>query len=131
MRFLIVDDSRAMRTFVRGAIQNAYQGEVVEVESGFEALKLLSREPFNIIITDINMADINGIELMRFIRSSERHADTPVVVITTQATEQTREKIANFNHLKLVPKPFDPETLINAIEQLLTSESKSESTDLK
>ena len=70
-----------MRAFVRAALEDQVSsvGElsVVEASSGFDALRLLPRGPYALVITDINMPDINGLELVRFIRSNELHQKTP------------------------------------------------------
>ena len=78
-RILVVEDSSAMRAFVRAALEEAeIVREVVEAASGFEALRVLPREAFELAIVDINMPDVNGLELIRFMRGSEAHKRTPL-----------------------------------------------------
>src|SRR5262245_8494272 len=93
-RILLVEDSASMRTFVRSALESepSKLGElsVVEAASGFDALRLLPRGPYDLVITDINMPDINGLELVQFIRRSELHRSTPIVLISTQSSERDR-----------------------------------------
>src|ERR1043165_3586246 len=87
-RILVVEDSDSMRSFVRTALEwspdYAAGVEVVEASSGFDALRLLPRGPYDLVITDINMPDINGLELIQFIRSNEHHRATPILLISTQ-----------------------------------------------
>ena len=65
---------------------------MVEASSGFDAMRLLPRGPYDLIITDINMADINGLELIRFIRSSAHHRTTPLLIISTLRAEHDVER---------------------------------------
>ena len=68
-----------MRAFVTATLEAEGRFEVVTAASGFEALKLLPRERFDLFVTDINMPDINGLELIRFIRESAAHGKAPLV----------------------------------------------------
>lgn len=113
-RILIVEDSLSMRTFVRGALEmQAELGDVdvVEASSGFDALRLLPRGPYDLVITDINMPDINGLELVQFIRKSERHRETPILLISTQSSERDRERGLSLGANGYLAKPFSPEAL--------------------
>lgn len=83
---LVVEDSSAMRAFVRAALEEDGSAEVEEAESGFVALRILPRKSFDLVIVDINMPDINGLELVSFMRKSERHRDTPLLIISTEAS---------------------------------------------
>ena len=63
--------------------------EITEAQSGFDAMRLLPRARYDLIITDINMPDVNGLELIHFIRKSDQYRATPLVIISTQATERS------------------------------------------
>ena len=78
-----------MRQYVRGILKDNGHPGAHEVGSGFEAFRILAREPFDLVITDINMPDINGLELIGFIKKSKRHEKTKIVVITNQVKEKT------------------------------------------
>ncbi len=114
-RILIVEDSVSMRTFVRSALEADPRGQagmdVVEASSGFEALRLLPRGPYDLVITDINMPDINGLELISFIRKSELHRETPVLIISTQSSERDRARGLLLGANGYLTKPFSPEAL--------------------
>jgi two-component system chemotaxis response regulator CheY len=114
-RILIVEDSGATRAYVRGALATLETGdrptEVIEAESGFEALRLLPRGPWDLVITDVNMPDINGLELLSFIRSSERHRTTPVLLMSTQTSDRDRERGLALGAAGYLAKPFTPEQL--------------------
>lgn len=119
MKILVVDDSRAMRSYVRGALSSAFTCELVDAVSGFEALRLLPRERFDLVITDINMPDINGLELVRFIRSSSKHSDVPVLIISTQASERDRRKLRDVGASGFLAKPFEPQELVSNVRELV------------
>ena len=118
----------AMRAFVRDALEaDAELGptEVVEAESGFEALRLLPRGPWDLVITDINMPDINGLELLSFIRKSEQHRGVPVLLISTQSSERDRERGLKLGADGYLAKPFAPESLRDETARHLTPAASS------
>jgi two-component system chemotaxis response regulator CheY len=90
-RILLVEDSAAMRAYVRAALEGSAACEVVEATSGLEALRLLPRGTYALVITDINMPDLSGLELVAFIRRSQ-HKTTPIVIISTEGREVDRER---------------------------------------
>ena len=121
-RFLVVDDSPAMRTYVRTALEESGpEVDVVEAASGFDALRLLPRGRFDLVITDINMPDINGLELIRFVRESEHHKNVAVMIISTQSSERDRERGLALGANGFLPKPFSPERLRKAVATSLAS----------
>ncbi|HEY8430457.1 MAG TPA: response regulator [Sandaracinaceae bacterium] len=118
-RILVVEDSSAMRAFVRAALEEAaIVREVVEASSGFEALRVLPREPFALAIVDINMPDVNGLELIRFMRSSEAHKSTPLLVISSESSERDRERGLSLGANAYLAKPFTAEALVGAVRAL-------------
>jgi len=129
LRVLLVEDSSAMRAFVRAALEEDGTAEVVEAQSGFEALRLLPREKFDIVITDINMPDINGLELIAFMRNSPHHRSTPCVIISTEAAKRDRDRAMALGANAYLTKPFDPSALREAVQKLLPRESGSDQGD--
>jgi two-component system chemotaxis response regulator CheY len=131
-RVLIVEDSTSTRallkTIVEGdALTLALGGEpceCVEASSGFEAMRLLPRGPYALILTDINMGDINGLELISFIRKSDRHRATPLIIISTQSTEKDVERGLGLGANAFVAKPFSAEKLREVLTQQLTHVGK-------
>jgi two-component system chemotaxis response regulator CheY len=109
-----VEDSFSMRSFVRSALEAGGElgdVDVVEASGGFEALRLLPRGPYDLVITDINMPDINGLELIQFIRTNEHHRSTPILLISTQSSERDRARALSLGADGYVAKPFTPEDL--------------------
>ena len=120
-RILVVEDSASTRSLVRAILEEDESFEVTEAQSGFDAMRLLPRTKYDLIITDINMPDVNGLELIHFIRRSEQYRTTPLVIISTQATERDVERGKKLGADAYVPKPFTPELLRGACEKLLNA----------
>jgi two-component system chemotaxis response regulator CheY len=124
-RILVVEDSASTRSFVRAILEDpastAAMGalEVTEAQSGFDAMRLLPRARYDLIITDINMPDVNGLELIHFIRKSEHYRTTPLVIISTQATERDVERGRQLGADAYVPKPFSPDAMRETCVRLL------------
>ena len=120
-RVLIVDDSSAVRAFVRAALEatDEIEAEVEEAVSGFEALRVLPRESFDLLILDINMPNIHGLELISMLRRSERYSTTPVLVISTEASERDKQRALELGANAFLAKPFDAETLLAEVQLLL------------
>ena len=121
-RVLLVEDSASMRAFVRAALTSlAALGEleVAEAQSGFDALRLLPRGAWDLVITDINMPDINGLELISFIRKSEAHLTTPILIISTASSERDRDRGLQLGASGYLIKPFTAEAIVEqALEQM-------------
>src|SRR5689334_14984079 len=110
-KVLIVEDSKASRDFIAATVESVAGVEAVTTSSGFEALKILPRHKFDLIITDINMPDINGLELINFVKKNPRYRETPLFVITTEGRSQDREKGLALGAAEYLIKPFEPKNL--------------------
>ena len=117
VRILIVDDSSAMRAYVRATLEDQWNALVEEATSGFEALRILPREKFDIVVVDINMPNINGLELISFMRRSDTHRQTPLIIISTEASKRDREKAFSLGANAYLAKPFTAEQLIETLSQ--------------
>jgi len=117
---LIVEDSAATRALIRSAIEEIGEDlSTVEAASGFEALKLLPTENFDLIITDINMPDINGLELIHFVKTNPRYSGIPVIIVTTERSKEDKERGLALGASAYVIKPFRAEELQEAITRIL------------
>jgi two-component system chemotaxis response regulator CheY len=133
-RILIVEDSAAMRAYVRSALEDPVLGlpgdaEVAEATSGLDALRMLPRGGFDLVITDINMPDINGLELIRFLRQSPHYQGVAVLIISTQAAERDIERGLGLGADGFLPKPFTPETLRDAVVESLAKRKQADDGD--
>lgn len=107
-----------MRAFVRATLEEDGAAEVQEAQSGFEALRLLPRQKFDLVIVDVNMPDINGLELVAFMRKSEPHRETPLLIISTEASARDRERGLSLGANAYLSKPFTPEQLRAMVSEL-------------
>lgn len=121
-QILVVEDSAAMRTFIASTVEEIGDVTVTEAASGFEALKALPRKQFDLIITDINMPDIHGLELIRFIRENQRYASTPLIIVSTESSRRDRERGLALGANAYLVKPFTPEQLRQCVERYLAGE---------
>ena len=110
-RVLVVEDSSAMRTFVQAALEADGSAVVEQAASGFEALRLLPRQRFDLVVVDINMPDINGLELVSFMRKSDAHHTTPVILISTESSQTDRERGLAVGANAFLSKPFGADAL--------------------
>lgn len=122
-RILIVEDSATMRSLLVASLEELEMPvKIVEAESGFEALRYLPREPFDLVVTDINMPDINGLELVSFIKQNEKYSAIPLVIVSTEGSDRDREKGLGLGADAYLVKPFDPEDLRQVAAELLAQE---------
>ena len=116
---LIVDDSSMTRSIIRTAVEDIDDLETVEVATGFEALKLLPSTGIDLIITDINMPDINGLELINFIKKDPRFNSIPLVIISTEKSEEDKQRGLKIGADSYLTKPFTAEEVQDTIRALL------------
>ena len=103
---LIVEDSATTRALIRAVIDEIGEFETVEASSGFEALKMLPQQQYDLIITDINMPDINGLELISFVRNNPRFTHLPIVIVSTEKSEEDKKRGMALGATAYVTKPF-------------------------
>jgi two-component system, chemotaxis family, chemotaxis protein CheY len=118
-KVLIVEDSKATREFLSGAVEAMPGLEPVAVATGFEALKILPRHQFSLIITDINMPDINGLELINFVKKNPNYRETPLFIVTTEGRDADRQKGMTLGAAEYLVKPFERGVLESLIRQYL------------
>src|SRR5262245_58907232 len=106
-----------MRSFIATALEDAGILDVTEAPSGFAALQALPNGRFDLVISDVNMPDINGLELIRFVRSNPQHAKVPLVIISTDGRDRDRERCLSLGANGYLVKPFRPEVLIEEIRK--------------
>ena len=121
-KILVVEDSKITRDLIVSTLEDMEElsdYEIIEAENGFEALKLLPRNKFSLVLTDINMPDINGLELVKFIKGNHLYKDIPLVIISTEGSKRDREKGLALGADSYLVKPFEPEDLQELVKKLL------------
>jgi two-component system chemotaxis response regulator CheY len=93
--------------------------KITQVASGFEALRFLPREQCDLIVTDINMPDINGLELVSFVKSNSSYRDIPLIIVSTESSERDRDKGLELGADGYLVKPFEPDALRDLVRELL------------
>jgi two-component system, chemotaxis family, chemotaxis protein CheY len=126
MKILLVEDSPSTRAFLSTTIESGGvdtgavdELEIVEAGSGFEALKVLPHHKFDAILTDINMPDINGLELVSFLKNHPLYKSIPIMVISTESTAEDRKRAAALGAEEYVVKPFQAPELLAKLRKLL------------
>lgn len=117
-KILTVDDSASIRQMVTFTLKQAGY-DVVEAADGVQGLSKAKLETPNLIITDLNMPNMNGIEMIRNIRQEVSHKFTPILMLTTESDETKKVEGKQAGATGWIVKPFNPEQLIKVIEKVL------------
>jgi two-component system, chemotaxis family, chemotaxis protein CheY len=118
-KVLIVEDSEASRVYLAAAVTSFDGVEVVATDRGFEALKLLPLHRFDLIITDIQMPDINGLELINFVKKNPNYRNTPLFIVTAEGREQDRARGLALGASEYLVKPVKVEDLVELLRRYL------------
>jgi two-component system chemotaxis response regulator CheY len=117
---LVVEDSATMRSLIASTLEELEPAvKITEASSGFEALRLLPRGSFDLIVTDINMPDINGLELVSFLKKNPAWARVPLLIVSTEGSERDRIKGLGLGADAYLVKPFEPADLRGIARDLL------------
>lgn len=116
---LIVDDSKTFRKMVISVISKLGNIQFEEAESGLYALEKIALKPIDLVILDLNMPDMHGLDVLRFLRSSETYRDLPIIVLTTRGDEAMRKQALEEGANIYITKPFNPSELIDNVKKLL------------
>ncbi|MBP7936006.1 MAG: response regulator [Phycisphaerae bacterium] len=118
---LIVDDSVTIRQMVKKTLDIAglNVGEVYEASNGIEALAQLNDHPVAVMLVDINMPTMNGIQLLTRMRGNRRLKDIPIVIVSTEGSQQRIAELESIGAFGYVRKPFHPEQLRDVLKPLL------------
>jgi two-component system chemotaxis response regulator CheY len=118
-RILVVEDSPMTRSLIVSSLEDIGDFIVIEAANGFQALRKLPEESPDLVITDINMPDINGLEVVRFVKQHENFKHIPVIIVTTEGREVDRQRALNLGADRYLVKPFEPEELQEFVNELL------------
>jgi two-component system, chemotaxis family, chemotaxis protein CheY len=116
---LIVDDSPTIRRMVKASL-GALPGAVfTEAGSGLQAIEALAVSPVQMVVLDLNMPDMHGLDVLRFVRSHDHYKDVPVLVLTTRGDETSRDAVLQAGASAYMTKPFLPSMLAESVAELL------------
>jgi len=119
LKFLVVDDFSTMRRIVRGLLKEMGCNDVTEAEDGAAALQLLKVQRFDFVVSDINMPNMNGFELLKAIKADETLRHLPVLMVTAEARKEDIVLAAQSGAAGYIVKPFSKATLEEKVQRIL------------
>lgn len=122
-RILVVDDSATMRKMVIASLRDLKDISFSEAGNGLEAIEQVEIAPFDLMILDLNMPDMHGLEVLKFVLGHPNHQATPIIILTTKGDENSRSEAIAAGATCYLTKPFQPKLLAVQVQKLLTSVS--------
>jgi two-component system, chemotaxis family, chemotaxis protein CheY len=116
---LVVDDSKVMRDMITACLRPDPRFAVTQAASGLEAIERLSLKPFDVVVLDLNMPDIGGLEVVEFVRGQDKLKSLPILIVTTRGDDGSRTKVMAAGASKFMTKPFTPEALLAEVRSLV------------
>jgi two-component system chemotaxis response regulator CheY len=120
---LVVDDSPTIRRMVRTALGTLADVTFAEAGSGLQAIETLAIQPVQAIVLDLNMPDMHGLDVLKFLRSHQQYRSVPVMILTTRGDETSREAALEAGATAYMTKPFSPSVLASSVKTLLAESS--------
>jgi two-component system chemotaxis response regulator CheY len=116
---LIADDSPTMRRMVKASLNSLGDVAFHEVGSGLEALEQVAIFPISLVVLDLNMPDMHGLDVLKFLRDFKSYKSVPVIILTTRGDDDSRAAAMKAGASLYLTKPFAPESLAASVMQLL------------
>ncbi|MCX7283778.1 MAG: response regulator [Novosphingobium sp.] len=117
IRILTVDDSASMRALLNHALSsNGFA--VAQADDGVSALEWLAENEVDVVITDINMPRLDGFGLIERLRGGNLHQERPILVLTTESSDEKKARARNAGATGWIVKPFDPDKLVAAVRRV-------------
>ncbi len=126
LRVLVVDDSQVVRSLVRSALREMGIFETIEATNGLEALRWLEREMFDLVISDLNMPQMNGLQLLVRLRTGDWQKQTPFVMLTADGNKENVLEAVKQGASSYIVKPFTADTIQGKVMQVLGAKVKEE-----
>lgn len=117
---LVVDDSKVMREMIAACLRPDPSLTITQAASGLEAIERLSLKTFDIVVLDLNMPDIGGLEVVEFVRSQDKLRTLPILIVTTRAEDDSRAKVLAAGASRYMTKPFAPAVILGEVQSLLS-----------
>jgi len=118
--FLVVEDSPTMRQLITFALKRIPGSKIAEASDGIDALKKLSTQKFDIILTDINMPIMDGLKLVSMVRNDPVHRAIPIIIITTEGADEDRKRGLALGANAYIAKPIQTTDLLNVVNEILS-----------
>jgi two-component system chemotaxis response regulator CheY len=123
---LVVDDSPTIRRMVRAALGGLSDVTFTEAGSGLQAIETLAVQPVHMLMLDLNMPDMHGLDVLKFLRSHAQYRELPVMILTTRGDESSREAALKAGASAYMTKPFVPADLLSSVKKLLAMSAHSQ-----
>jgi two-component system, chemotaxis family, chemotaxis protein CheY len=121
--FLVVEDSPTMRQLITFALKRIPGSKIVEANDGIDALKKLSSQKFDIILTDINMPIMDGLKLVSMVRNDPVHKAIPIIIITTEGADEDRKRGLALGANAYIAKPIQTADLLSVVNEIISGKS--------
>ncbi len=118
---LVVDDSPTIRRMVRAALGSLGEVTFAEAGSGLQAIETLAVQRVHAVVLDLNMPDMHGLDVLKFLRSHEQYRQLPVMILTTRGDATSREAALDAGASGYMTKPFQPNELVSSVRELLAT----------
>ena len=118
-QILVVDDSQVMREMIIACLRAEAGLSFAQAASGLEAIEMLSLGGFDLVVLDLNMPDIGGVEVVEFIRGQDVLRELPILIVTTRGDETSRTTVMAAGASRYLTKPFAPEQILGEVRALL------------
>ena len=119
---LVVEDSPMMRQLLVFALSRVKNLKVTEADDGVDGLRKLAGSKFDLILTDINMPIMDGLKLVKRVRSDPMHKETPIIIITTEGSTEDRQRALQLGANAYITKPIQAPQVIAKVKELLKIE---------
>lgn len=118
-RFLIVDDSKLMRDMVAACLRPFGEIAFEFAETGLEAIERLALTGFDLVVLDLDMPDVGGLEVIEFVRAQDQLRALPILIVTTRGDDDSRAKVLEAGASSFLAKPFAPPQILEEVRMLL------------
>jgi two-component system, chemotaxis family, chemotaxis protein CheY len=118
---LVVDDSKVMRDMIVACLRSVAGLAFTHATTGLEAIERLSLKKFDLVVLDLNMPDVGGIEVVEFVRAQDQLRALPIVIVTTRGDEASRTRALSAGADRFMTKPFTPDAIVAEVSGLLAS----------
>lgn len=118
-RFLVVDDSKLMRDMVAACLRPLGSVAFEFAGTGLEAIERLALANFDLVVLDLNMPDVGGLEVIEFVRAQDRLKSLPILIVTTRGDDASRARVLDAGASAFLAKPFAPDQILAEVRRLL------------
>lgn len=118
-RLLVVDDSKLMRDMVAACLRPLGDVEFEFAGTGLEAIERLALAQFDIVVLDLNMPDVGGLEVIEFVRAQDKLKTLPILIVTTRGDDASKARVIEAGASGFLSKPFSPVQILAEVRRLL------------